>query len=135
MLETGLIRPGQAGCRASLRSGCPLTIRPTIVAGRGGPVDGACIQALVENLDPIGDLDDVLEVVRDEEDGDSLVSEAFDQVEDAVGAFHREGTRRFVHDDDLRVRQEHPRDGDGWRCPRRSPTSASGSTSIFRSLE
>ena len=63
--------------------------------------------AEAQDLDAVGDLEDLGHVVADEHDGEALVAHAADQVEDVAGLDDAERGRRLVHEDDL----ARPRDG------------------------
>ena len=61
----------------------------------------------------VGDLEDVVEVVADQDHAEAVVGEPADEVEDLLGLGDAEGGGRLVEDDDLGV----PQHG-AWRSPR-----------------
>src|SRR5262245_32839546 len=63
--------------------------------------------------DPVGHGKDVRHAVADEDDGDTVVAQPTDEVEDLGDLPHADGSRRLVHQHDARVRQARAGDGDG----------------------
>src|SRR5438132_12085740 len=57
----------------------------------------------VAHRDAIGDLEDVIQVVRDDHDRESAVAQALDEVEHHLGMNDAERGGRLVHDHQLRV--------------------------------
>src|SRR3954452_11136045 len=71
----------------------------------------------VEGGDAVGDLHDVVHVVRDEDDAEALVGQPPHQVEDLPGLCDAERSGRFVEEDDLAVPEDGFGDGDGLPLP------------------
>ena len=71
--------------------------------------------------DPVGDLEDVVQVVRDEHDADAAVGEAADEVEHLARLCHAQGGRRLVEDDHLRLPHDRFRDRDRLPLTARQP--------------
>ena len=59
----------------------------------------------VEDRDPVGDLEDVVEVVRDHHHRHALAGQPLDQVEHLRGLRHAQRGGRLVHDDQLGLGQ------------------------------
>jgi hypothetical protein len=78
---------------------------------RGGDLL-ADLPAAAQDHGPIGDLDDMVERVRDDEDGVALGPKAGDQVEDATRLPHAKRGRGFVEDHELGGECRGARDGD-----------------------
>src|SRR5919199_1260374 len=57
--------------------------------------------AQAQDLDAVGDLEDLGHVVADEHDGQALVAHPEDEVEHVAGLHHAERRRRLVHEHDL----------------------------------
>ena len=76
-------------------------------------VEDADVPSEPEHGDPVGRLEDVVEVVRDDHDAETLLAEAADEREHLLGLRHAEGGGRLVEDDELRVPLDGLRDGDG----------------------
>ena len=76
-----------------------------------GLVDGVHDPAVVHDADPVGQVEDVVDVVADEEDADALVLELADEVADLGRLGRPEGRRRLVHDQDPGVEVDGPGDG------------------------
>src|ERR1700751_6500464 len=62
--------------------------------------------------DPVGGLEDVVEIVRDEDHAKSLLAETTHELEHLPGLGDAQGTRRPGLDDELRVPHHGTRDGD-----------------------
>ena len=82
--------------------------------------------AVAEHRDLVGDLEDLLQPVADEEDGDALVAEVADELEELGDLVRRERRGRLVHDQDADVERDRLGDLDrllrGERQPaRRAP--------------
>ncbi len=60
----------------------------------------------------VGDAENLVELVADEQDRLALGLEPFDQFVEFLDFLVAERRRRFVHDDDARVDRQRPRDGD-----------------------
>ena len=84
-----------------------------VVRGDGRLVDGVDDPAVVHDADPIGQVEDVVDVVADEEDADALVLELADEVADLGGLGRAEGGGGLVHDQDPGVEMDRPGDGHG----------------------
>ena len=54
-----------------------------------------------QDRDPVGDLEDVVQVVRDEHDAEALLAQALDEVEHLAGLRDAERRGRLVEDDEL----------------------------------
>src|SRR5713101_9687547 len=65
--------------------------------------EGGDDAALAEYRDPVGQLEDLINVVADEEDGGSPGPELTDQADDRLGLVDAERRRRLVQDEHLRV--------------------------------
>ena len=97
---------------------------------RGGQVggDGA---AVLEDGDPVADLADLLEPVRDVDDGDALGGQVADDPEEVLHLLLVEGGGGLVHDDQPGVVGERPRHADdllaggGAACRPRGPARIS----------
>ena len=76
-----------------------------------GLLDGVDDPAVVHDADPVGQVEDVVDVVADQEDADALVLELADEVADLGRLGRAEGGRRLVHDQDPRVEVDRPGDG------------------------
>ena len=63
-------------------------------------VDRADEPAVVHDADPVGQVEDVVDVVADQEDPDALVLQLADEVADLGGLGRAEGGGRLVHDQD-----------------------------------
>ena len=63
-------------------------------------------------VDPVGEVEDVVDVVADEEDADALGLELLDQLADLGGLGRPERGGRLVHDQDARVEMDRARDRD-----------------------
>ena len=70
-------------------------------------------RAEVHDGDPVGDLEDVVEVVRNHEDADASRRQGLDESQDLRRLGDAERRRGFVHDDQLRVTHDGSRHGDG----------------------
>jgi len=69
--------------------------------------------ARVHDRDPVAELDEQREVVRDEQDGEpELALQLLDLLQDLALDDHVERSRRLVHDDQLRAQRERHRDHD-----------------------
>ena len=66
--------------------------------------------AEVEGVDAVGDLHDVVHVVRDQHDPNAVIGQAADEVEHLAGLRDAEGRGRLVEEDDLAVPQHCLRD-------------------------
>src|SRR3954447_16466481 len=73
----------------------------------------------VEGGDAVGDLHDVVHVVRDEDDAEALVGQAADEVEHLTRLRDAERCRGLVEEDHLAVPEHGLRDGDGLALPTR----------------
>ena len=69
--------------------------------------------------DAIGDLEDVVEVVRDQDDREALLAEPLDEREHLLGLRDAERRGRLVEDDELRVPHHRPGDRDRLALPTR----------------
>ena len=69
--------------------------------------------AVAKDGDPVGDLEDLLQAVADEEDGDALVAQVLDQAEELGDLVRRQRRRRLVHDEDADVERDRLGDLDG----------------------
>src|SRR3954464_14036385 len=78
---------------------------------RRARLEAGDVLAEAQHGDVVGDLEDVVEVMRDDDDGESLMAEAADEIEHLARLGDAERGRRLVEDDDLRV----PHDGLGDR--------------------
>ena len=63
----------------------------------------ACVAPEPKHGDAIGDREDVVEVVRDQNDGEALLAEPLDEFEHLLGLRDPERRGRLVEDDELRV--------------------------------
>src|SRR4051812_18543675 len=105
--------------------------QPDVTAAAGGDqldnLRGAAVLRLddggdapeVEGGDAVGDLHDVVHVVRDQDDAQALVGEAADEGEHLTRLRDTEGRRRLVEKDHLAVPQHGFRDGDRLALPAR----------------
>ena len=88
-----------------------------IMASTSSGVTSACRPfhdpAVVHDADPVGQVEDVVDVVADQEDADALVLQLADEVADLGGLRRAEGRGRLVHDHDPGVEVDGPRDRDG----------------------
>src|SRR5439155_8657249 len=105
----------------------PVTIsvsgRPTGGAGRHVLDDTLAVKcrcavlrhhpAQVEDRDPIGDLEHVVEVVRDNHDGEAVVTQAASMIQNHLRLDYAEGSGRLVEHHQLGI--PHHRLGDGHR--------------------
>ena len=74
-----------------------------LLLGRVAPVVDADVAPEPQHGDPIGDLEDVVEVVRDEDDSEPLFGESADELENLIGLRDAQRGRRLVEDHDARV--------------------------------
>src|SRR2546430_9254530 len=94
----------QASCRHVLDNALPVEIRGLVLHRHASEV---------EDRDVVRDLEDVVQVVRDDHHGQALVAQPPDEVEHHPGLDHTERGRRLVHEHQLRV--PHHRLVDGYR--------------------
>src|SRR5438445_5300959 len=94
----------QASCRHVLDNALPVEIRGLVLHRHA---------AEVEVRDVVRDLEDVVQVVRDDHHGQALVAQPPDEVEHHPGLDDAERGRRLVHEHEFRV--PHHRLGDGDR--------------------
>src|SRR4051812_3377414 len=80
-------------------------------------VDHRCDAAQEEDGDAVGDLHDVVHVVRNQHNAKTLVSEAAYEVEDLTCLRYAERRRRLVEEDDFAVPKHSFGDGDGLSLP------------------
>ena len=73
--------------------------------------------AQVQDRDVVGDREDVVEVVADQDDREPLLGEAAHQLEDLLGLGHAQRRGRLVQDDQLGVPQHGAGDGHGLPLP------------------
>ena len=73
--------------------------------------------ALAQHGDPVGDREDVLDVVRDQDDRFALRAQPVDEAQDLADLGHRQGRRRLVHDDQIGVDVERAGDRDALPLP------------------
>ncbi len=78
-----------------------------LLLGRLRPLEQGDPLAEPKHGDPVGALEDVVEVVGDDHDAEVPLGETADEVEHLTGLRDPEGGRRLVEDDELRV----PHDG------------------------
>ena len=83
-----------------------------LLLGRRGPLEHADVPTEAQHGDPVGDLEDVVEVVRDDHDGEPLLAEPPHELEHLLGLRDAERRGRLVEDHDSRVPHHGPRDGD-----------------------
>ena len=76
-------------------------------------VDRVHDPAVVHDADPVGQVEDVVDVVADEEDADALGLELPDEVAHLGGLGRAERGRGLVHDQDPGVEVDRAGDGDG----------------------
>ena len=89
------------------------TISRTMTGGRdGGGVVGGDVAAVAHHGDAVGEREDLVEAVRDEQDAGSAVAQAAGDGEEAVDLDARERRGRLVHDEHLRVERDRLRDLD-----------------------
>ena len=110
-------RRSEAQCSASTSSRRELRRRlaeddhPEDLVGRDvGLVDRADEPAVVHDADPVGQVEDVVDVVADEEDPDALALQLPDQVPDLRRLGRPERRGGLVHDQDLGVEMDRARD-------------------------
>ena len=84
-----------------------------VVRGDVVLVDRVHDPAVVHHADPVGQVEDVVDVVADQEDADALVLELPDEVADLRGLGRSERRGRFVHDQDPGVEVDRAGDGHG----------------------
>src|SRR2546421_12814022 len=105
----------QASCRHVLHDALPVEIRGFVLH---------CHASEVEDRDVVRDLEDVVQVVRDDHHGEALVAQPPDEVEHHPGLDDAQRGGRLVHDHQLRVPHHRLGDGDrlalpsGQRCDR-----------------
>ncbi len=68
--------------------------------------------AEAEDEDPVGDREDVRQVVTDDDNAEVALAQAADQLQDLFGLRHPESGRRLVEEHDFRLAQERAGDGD-----------------------
>lgn len=68
--------------------------------------------AVLQDRDPVADAADLLQPVRDVDDGDALRGQVADDTEEVVDLVGVQGRGRFVHDDQAYVVGERPCHGD-----------------------
>ena len=83
-----------------------------LLLGRLVALVDADVAAEAQDGDPVGDLEDVVQVVRDEHDREAPVGEALDEVEHLARLGDAERRGRLVEDDEPRVPQHGLRDRD-----------------------
>src|SRR5260370_21228960 len=66
--------------------------------------------AVLHYRDAIGEIEDVVNVVADEEDADPLGLQLLDELADLRGLLRAERRGRLVHDEDARVEMDRARD-------------------------
>ena len=69
--------------------------------------------AIAQDRDPIGDLEDILHAMGDEEDRDAFAPQGLDDPEEATRLVSRQRCRRLVHDQDANAQRERLRDLEG----------------------
>ena len=74
------------------------------VDGVGG--EGADFGAVAQNGDALGDLEDLVETMADENDADAGTLQLADQGEQRIDLVPGQGGRRLVHDDELGIRRQ-----------------------------
>ncbi len=84
-----------------------------------GLVDDAHDLAVVHDRDAVGQVEDVVDVVADEEDPDALALQLTDEVAHLRGLRRTQRRRRLVHDEDAGVEVDGPGDGDRLALPSR----------------
>ena len=87
-------------------------IEREVAAGQLVGLAGVDVLAVSHDADVVGDLEDLLDLVADEHDGDAGVAQLADGLEEGFDLLLREGRGRLVHDDELRVEQKRAADGD-----------------------
>ena len=122
--------------------------RDDLLAGRVIDVEGRRAPAEAQDHDPVGDLEDVGEVVADHDHPEAALAQALDQAEHLRGLRDAQRRRRLVEQHDLRLAEQ--RAGDRHRlalpageradlgadAPGWSPTSsASSSTRVLLHLD
>src|SRR5690606_4446553 len=75
-------------------------------------IDGPDHTPLEHDADPVGQVDDVVDVVADEDDSEALLFELADQMGNLLGLGGTQGGGRLVHDQDAGVEVDGPGDGD-----------------------
>ena len=70
------------------------------------------VLTVAEDREALGNLEDLVELVGDEEDGDAPGLESLDHGEQGLHLPLGEGGGRLVHDDELRVLEQGAADGD-----------------------
>ena len=73
----------------------------------------ADVAAEPQHGDPVGDLEDVVQVVRDQDDGEPLLGQALDELEHLLRLRDAERGGRLVEDHEPRVPHHRAGDGDG----------------------
>ena len=76
------------------------------------PVEEPGVPAEPQDRDAVGDREDVVKVVRDQDDREPLLAEPLDEREHLLGLRDAERSRRLVEDDELRVPHHGSRDRD-----------------------
>src|SRR4051812_579583 len=89
--------------------------RDDLLLGRLAPLVDADVAPEPEHRDPVGDLEDVVQVVRDDHDREPLLAQPSHELEHLARLRDAERRRRLVEDDDARV--PHHRSRDGHRLP------------------
>ncbi len=89
-----------------------------LLRGRRALVD-TDVAAEAEDGDPGRGLEDVVQVVRDEDDGEPLLGQAPDELEHLLGLRDAERRGRLVEDHELRVPHHRARNGDRLALPTR----------------
>ena len=85
----------------------------------------ADVAAEAEHGDPCRHLEDVVQVVRDEDDGEPLLGQPLDELEHLLGLRDAERRGRLVEDDELGVPLHRLRaTATDWRCPPESVATA-----------
>ena len=80
-------------------------------------VDGVDDPAVVHDADPVGQVEDVVDIVADQEDADTLRLELADKVANLRRLRRAKGSRRLVHDQDLALKWTARAIATAWRWP------------------
>ena len=98
--------------RKRLAQASPDHLRDHIRNRRLGDRPRALVATIANDRDAVGDGEDLLQAVRDVDDGQPFVAQAAQQREEPFRLGGAEGRVRLVHDDDLGLLLQRPRDLD-----------------------
>ena len=112
--------PASASATPATFVGIPAVIAcTTSCCVRLGALVDADVTAEAEDRDPCRRLEDVVQVVRDEDDGEPLLGQPPDELQHLLGLRDAERRGGLVEDDELGVPHHRSRDGDGLALPPR----------------